>query len=123
MAGVIGLLGFDRPWLERGVIAFFGVRGIGSFYYHAHGLNGAAFAGAELVRAIVGAVVLTSEVPGQARAPTLFQLGRNAIVVVRRKFEQIAIYVGKVDGIRKAMIDHILGSDWLVLTVRQVKRF
>ena len=43
VAGLIGLLGFDRPWIERGVIAFFGVRGIGSFYYLAHSLNEAAF--------------------------------------------------------------------------------
>ncbi|WP_049923711.1 cation:proton antiporter [Halopiger djelfimassiliensis] len=59
-AGLVSLLGFDRPWIERGVIAFFGVRGIGSFYYLAYGLNEAAFAGAELVWAIVGAVVLVS---------------------------------------------------------------
>ena len=59
-AGIVGLLWFDRSWLERGVIAFFGVRGIGSFYYLAHGLNEAAFAGAELVWAIVSAVVLAS---------------------------------------------------------------
>ena len=59
-AGISALVGFDRPWIERGVIAFFGVRGIGSFYYLAHGLNEAVFADAELVWAIVGAVVLTS---------------------------------------------------------------
>jgi NhaP-type Na+/H+ or K+/H+ antiporter len=59
-AGIVGLLGFDRPWLERGVIAFFGVRGIGSFYYLAYGLNEAAFAGAELLWAIASAVVLVS---------------------------------------------------------------
>lgn len=60
VAGLVGLLGFDRPWLERGVIAFFGVRGIGSFYYLAYGLNAAVFVGAERIWAIVGTVVLIS---------------------------------------------------------------
>lgn len=59
-AGLSALVGFDRPWLERGVIAVYGVRGIGSFYYLAHGLNEAAFAEAGLIWAIVGTVVLVS---------------------------------------------------------------
>ncbi len=62
LAGVIGLLGFDRPWVERGAIAFFGIRGIGSFYYLAHGLNEAAFPDADLLWAVVGAIVLLSVV-------------------------------------------------------------
>ncbi|NKE34741.1 sodium:proton antiporter [Natronococcus sp. JC468] len=59
-AGVVGLLGFDRDWAERGAIAFFGIRGIGSFYYLAHGLNEGAFADADLLWALVGAVVVIS---------------------------------------------------------------
>ncbi|MEM4780803.1 MAG: cation:proton antiporter [Halalkalicoccus sp.] len=31
VAGIVGLAGFDRPWGERGAIAFFGIRGIGRF--------------------------------------------------------------------------------------------
>nr|WP_303650233.1 cation:proton antiporter [Halalkalicoccus sp. NIPERK01] len=62
LAGAIGLVGFDRPWGERGAIAFFGIRGIGSFYYLAHGLNEAAFADADLLWAVVGAIVLVSVV-------------------------------------------------------------
>ena len=60
LAGVVGLLGFERDWSERGVVAFYGVRGIGSFYYLAHGLNEAAFTDADLLWAVVGAVVLIS---------------------------------------------------------------
>lgn len=60
IAGISALVGFDRSWPERGIIAFYGIRGIGSFYYLAHGLNEAPFAGAELVWAIVGFVVLVS---------------------------------------------------------------
>ncbi|WP_323171468.1 cation:proton antiporter [Natrialba sp. PRR66] len=62
VAGIVGLLGFDRDWGERGTIAFFGIRGIGSFYYLSHGLNEAVFANADLVWALVGAVVLLSVV-------------------------------------------------------------
>ncbi|MGQ3414179.1 cation:proton antiporter [Natrinema sp. LN54] len=60
LAGLIGFLGFDRDPAERATIAFFGVRGIGSFYYLAHGLNEGAFPDADLLWATVGAVVLIS---------------------------------------------------------------
>jgi NhaP-type Na+/H+ or K+/H+ antiporter len=60
LAGIVGLLGFDRPWSERGVISFFGIRGIGTFYYLAHGLNEAAFADADLLWALAGTIVLIS---------------------------------------------------------------
>ncbi|WP_265111337.1 cation:proton antiporter [Halosolutus halophilus] len=60
LAGAAGFLGFDRDPAERATIAFFGVRGIGSFYYLAHGLNEAAFPDADLLWATVGAVVLVS---------------------------------------------------------------
>ena len=33
VAGAVGLLGSARSWRERAVIAFYGVRGIGSLYY------------------------------------------------------------------------------------------
>jgi len=60
LAGLVGFVGTDIPWSDRNVIAFYGVRGIGSFYYLAHGLNAAAFADAELVWAVVGAVIVIS---------------------------------------------------------------
>ncbi|WP_101294564.1 cation:proton antiporter [Halegenticoccus soli] len=60
VAGLVGLLGFARAWTERAVISFFGIRGIGSFYYLAYGVNEAAFADAERAWALVGAVVLVS---------------------------------------------------------------
>ena len=72
VAGIVGLLGFDRDWAERGVIAFFGIRGVGSFYYLAHGLNEAAFTDADLLWAVVGAVVLVSiVVHGITAAPAV----------------------------------------------------
>ncbi|QLG47614.1 cation:proton antiporter [Natrinema halophilum] len=60
LAGLVGFAGFERDVAERATIAFFGVRGIGSFYYLAYGLNGAAFQDADQLWAIVGAVVLVS---------------------------------------------------------------
>ena len=60
VAGAVGMFGFGRSWTERGVISFFGIRGIGSFYYLAHGLNEAAFADADLLWAVAGAVILIS---------------------------------------------------------------
>ena len=72
LAGVVGLLGFDREWPERAVIAFYGIRGVGSFYYLAHGLNEAAFTDADLLWAVVGAVVLISiVVHGITAAPAV----------------------------------------------------
>ncbi|ELZ14820.1 sodium/hydrogen exchanger [Natrinema thermotolerans DSM 11552] len=62
LAGLIGFLGFDRDPAERATIAFFGVRGIGSFYYLAYALNHAAFPDADRLWALVGAVVLVSVV-------------------------------------------------------------
>lgn len=46
LTGVIGLLGTKAPREERLVISFFGIRGIGSFYYLSHALNEAPFEGA-----------------------------------------------------------------------------
>jgi sodium/hydrogen antiporter len=35
-AGLIGLASVYRPWDERAAIGFFGIRGLGSFYYLAY---------------------------------------------------------------------------------------
>ncbi len=39
VAGAIALLGFRAPLSEKLTLAFFGIRGVGSFYYLAYGLN------------------------------------------------------------------------------------
>jgi len=57
LTGLIGLVGYS-PW--RGAIAFFGIRGIGSFYYLSYALNQTEFSGGEMAWAITGFVVLTS---------------------------------------------------------------
>ena len=58
--GLIGLTGLKAPWTEKLTIAFFGIRGVGSFYYLAYGLNHIAVEGGERLWAIVGLVVLLS---------------------------------------------------------------
>ena len=62
LAGLIGFLGSDLTLRKRAVISFFGIRGIGSFFYLSWGLNAAPFREAELLWAIVGLVVLVSVV-------------------------------------------------------------
>jgi NhaP-type Na+/H+ or K+/H+ antiporter len=60
IAGLIGLIGSAPPWSERAAISFFGIRGIGSFYYLAYAHNHVEFINAELLWAVVGFVVLVS---------------------------------------------------------------
>lgn len=43
LAGWISLWGAERPKLELAIIAFFGIRGLGSVYYLSYGFNHAAF--------------------------------------------------------------------------------
>lgn len=60
VAGMLGLLGWDRPLREKLILAFFGIRGVGSFYYLAYGLNAAPFEGADRLWAVVGLICLLS---------------------------------------------------------------
>jgi NhaP-type Na+/H+ or K+/H+ antiporter len=62
---VTGWLALPRNCLtgpERATVAFFGIRGIGSLYYLAHGINEANIAEAEALWAIVVLTVVTSVV-------------------------------------------------------------
>jgi NhaP-type Na+/H+ or K+/H+ antiporter len=60
-AGLIGLAGASTPGPEKAAIAFFGIRGIGSIYYLAHGVNEVDL-GSDAARlwSIVGATILAS---------------------------------------------------------------
>jgi NhaP-type Na+/H+ or K+/H+ antiporter len=59
-AGLLGLLGSPHPMRERAAIAFFGIRGLGSFYYLAYALNRADLGEAAVLWAVVGFTVLVS---------------------------------------------------------------
>jgi len=75
LAGLVGMVGFPASWRERLVIAFFGIRGIGSFYYLAYGLNSADFGDHAGLWALVGCTVLVSSVVhGVLASPVMAKL-------------------------------------------------
>lgn len=64
VAGLVGMWGHPARWRERVVIASFGIRGIGTFYYLAHGLNESDLEEplARSLWAVAGFIVLVSVV-------------------------------------------------------------
>lgn len=61
VAGILGLIGFSAAsWRERFAISFFGIRGVGSFYYLAYALNAADFPRSRELYALTGLVVVIS---------------------------------------------------------------
>jgi len=60
IAGLVGLMRFPADGSEKLTLAFFGIRGVGSFYYLAYALNHARFADTERLWAIVGLTTLLS---------------------------------------------------------------
>jgi NhaP-type Na+/H+ or K+/H+ antiporter len=60
VAAWLSLLGTGRATRERAFIAFFGIRGVGSFYYLAYALNHGSFEKPDLLWATVGLIVLLS---------------------------------------------------------------
>ena len=79
VAGLIGLLGHRADWTERLTLAFFGIRGVGSIYYLAFGLNHMeGVEGAERLWAFVGLVILVSILMhGLTVTPVMRQLDRS----------------------------------------------
>ncbi|QLG60463.1 cation:proton antiporter domain-containing protein [Halorarum salinum] len=69
LAGAAGVVGLPRSAGERGVVSFFGIRGVGSIFYLAYGLESAEFPDARLVWAVVGLVVLVSVFVHGASSP------------------------------------------------------
>jgi NhaP-type Na+/H+ or K+/H+ antiporter len=61
LTGLIGLFGHKADWAERLTLAFFGIRGVGSVYYLAYGLNHMEVVeGGDRLWAIVGLIILLS---------------------------------------------------------------
>lgn len=78
VAGLIAMAGSDQPWRERLLLAFLGIRGVGSVYYVAYGLNHGDFGDSERLWAIVGFIILVSIlVHGVTAAPLLARLARR----------------------------------------------
>lgn len=79
LAGLLGFVGHRGvDGFERATIAFFGIRGIGSLYYLAHGLEAADFPREAEVWALVGfVVVLSVVVHGLTAKPVVDRLDRR----------------------------------------------
>ena len=60
LAGMLAMAGSPHPPLERWLLAFLGIRGIGSMYYVAYGINHGNFGDSERLWAAVGFLVLAS---------------------------------------------------------------
>ncbi|MBL7253511.1 cation:proton antiporter [Actinoplanes sp. LDG1-01] len=77
VSGFLSLRGAPGRRTEHWVIAAFGIRGIGSFYYLSYALTQADFPGADLVWATIAFVVLVSVVlHGVAATPVMWRLDR-----------------------------------------------
>ena len=53
LAGIVGLVRSRVPFEDAAVVSFFGIRGVGSFFYVAYALNRADFAEADVLWSIV----------------------------------------------------------------------
>ena len=60
LAGMLAMAGSPHPPHERWLLAFLGIRGIGSMYYVAYGLNHGRFGDSERLWAAVGFLILAS---------------------------------------------------------------
>jgi sodium/hydrogen antiporter len=77
VTGWLGLFGTSGRRLERVAIAFFGIRGVGSFYYLSHSLNQIGFSDVDRLWAIVGLVVIISVVVhGATATPAMRRIDR-----------------------------------------------
>lgn len=78
VAGAIGLLGFKAGRSEKLTLAFFGIRGVGSFYYLAYGLNHMEGGDQSRLWALLSLVVLVSVLlHGLTVTPVMRSLDRH----------------------------------------------
>ena len=78
LAGMIGLVGSPHALEERAAIAFFGIRGLGSFYYLAYALGQAQFEQGATLWVTVSLVVLISVIlHGVAVTPSMRFIDRR----------------------------------------------
>jgi NhaP-type Na+/H+ or K+/H+ antiporter len=78
LTGILGLAGLKADRSEKLTLAFFGIRGVGSIYYLAYGLNHMEVDGVERLWGIVGLVILFSVVlHGLTVTPIMRSLDRQ----------------------------------------------
>ncbi len=76
--GWISLIGTPCPPFERGVVAFFGIRGLGSVYYLAYGVNHGGFERETTLWSTLGLIILVSIVlHGVTVTPIMKRLDRT----------------------------------------------
>ncbi|HEU5486965.1 MAG TPA: cation:proton antiporter [Microlunatus sp.] len=91
VAGWLGLVGGRTGPRERAVIAFFGVRGIGSLFYIAYALGHGDFAEPGRLWAIVGLTVAGSVVlHGVTASPAMILLDRTRVRVAQARTGSVA---------------------------------
>ncbi len=77
-AGMLGLARSKMSHPERGAVAFFGIRGVGSFYYLAYASNEVEFINVEQLWAITALVVIISVViHGVTATPAMAYIDRR----------------------------------------------
>lgn len=77
VAGLLALVGAPQPFREKVLLAFLGIRGVGSVYYVAYGINHGEFGNSERLWAVVGFVVLASIlIHGVTATPLLERLAK-----------------------------------------------
>ncbi|MBA8878309.1 cation:proton antiporter [Phyllobacterium myrsinacearum] len=75
LAGWIGLIGSQISGKEKAIISFFGIRGLGSFYYLAYAVGQASFVRSDILWLTVSLVVLMSVIlHGIAVTPVMRRL-------------------------------------------------
>jgi len=94
-AGLVGFARSDAPWIDRLAVSFFGIRGVGSFYYLSYALAHATFAElellveAEMLWALLGFVVLSSVlVHGATAGPVMNAVDRRRDPIVRGDLDE-----------------------------------
>ncbi len=79
VTGIAALVNAPMSGTERAVVGFFGIRGVGSFYYLAHAANQVEFLQIEQVWAVTALVVLISVViHGVTASPAMAFVDRRA---------------------------------------------
>lgn len=78
VAGLLSMIGSGQPLRERLLLAFLGIRGVGSVYYLAYGINHGDFGNSERLWAVVGfIIVLSIVVHGVTATPLMARLARR----------------------------------------------
>jgi sodium/hydrogen antiporter len=75
LAGMLAMIGSAQPWRERALLAFLGIRGVGTVYYIAYGINHGEFGNSERLWAITGFIIVSSIIiHGISATPLLLRL-------------------------------------------------